>query len=476
MKTLKSKKSKILLCSIAVVLTICLLSTTLLACDKSVVSVTPDEVFFVNDLQKNPSQEEIAKITKEGETIVSIKEMLETTGWSIDNSADIKNIAAGIYALAVTNYGNLTQTVYMLMTDATVDVKGSRLGDIQVGVKSTYSDWIGKNGKFSQTISGVTKLQGLGDLGDDIKSRFGYNIQSFTNDNFYAFRRGKDGYANFYGKENADCYKYIMGAQQEFPTKYKNKGNEVNSFYITAPEKDDESSDTSAPREYAWSPLNRYQDEEIKIADSIPYYTGDFGASFANYDFSRPEYLDDATSVTYDAVNDIYTINIVVAEEYVDKACEFAKGCLVRDTKDYIALRNAVYTECTNVIEVYGSGIIKSIQKIETIASSEECNVLGGGLFWGTCKGGSTTNRAIVAFSYSDYDTDALRLAALYFPELSNKSYFQSAKMDTSFALDLSNYPTFSEYKPTVNTELCDLFNNITKETEKETGKETTEK
>lgn len=465
MKTLKSKKTKLILCSIAIVLIISVLATTLLACKNSVIGVTPDEVFFVGDLQKNPSAEDLAKITKEGETFVSIDDMLKTTGWSLDKKADTKNIVAGIYALAVTNYGNLTQSVYMLMTDATVDVKGSRLGDIQVGVKSTYSDWMGRNGKFSQTISGVTKLNGLGQFGDDIKSRFGYNIQSFTNDNFYAFRRGKDGYANFYGKENENVYKYIMGAQQEFPTKYRNKGNEVNSFYIQAPEKEDTSADTeeSAPREYAWSPLNRYQDEVIKIENSTPYYTGDFGATFANYDFSRPEYLADETTITYDAEADIYTLNIVVKEDYVDKACEFAKGCLVRDTKDYISLRNAKYTECTNVIEVYGSGVIKSIQKIETIASDEECDVLGGGLFWGTCKGGSTTNRAIVAFSYSDTDTDAVRLAALYFPELGDKSYFESAKMDTSFALDFTGYTSLKDYKCVVNMELLNKFDNIVK-------------
>ena len=468
MTTLKSRKTKFIICSVAIVLIISVLAMTFVACKDPVLGETPDEAFFVNDLQSNPSAELLSKITKEGETIVPVSEMLSSTGWDINNSADAKNIASGIYALAVTNYGNVTQSVYMLMTDATVDVKGSRLGDIKVGVKSTYSDWIGKNGIFSQTISGVTKLEGIGSLGDKIKSNFGYNIQSFTNDNFYAFRRGSNGGANFYGKDYKDVYKYIMGAQHDFPTKYINKGGEVNSFYIQAAEKDEEPSEgetTPQPeRENAWSPLNRYQTGVVKVENSDDYYIGNYGANFAVYDFSRPEYLADNTSVKYDAVNDIYTLNIVVKEEYVDKACDFAKGSLVRDTNSYISLRNAVYTECTNVIEVYGSGMIKSIQKIETIASDEECDVLGGGAFWGTCKGGSTGNRAIVAFSYSDNDTDAVRLAALYFTELGDKSYFEKAKLSTDFALNFEGYPTFAEYNPVVNTELADMFLNITKE------------
>ena len=70
MKTLKSRKAKILLCTIAIVLIVSVLATTLLACKKTVVNETPDEVFFVGDLQKNLSAEEISAITAEGETVV----------------------------------------------------------------------------------------------------------------------------------------------------------------------------------------------------------------------------------------------------------------------------------------------------------------------------------------------------------------------------------------------------------------------
>lgn len=465
MKTLKSRKAKILLCTIAIVLIVSVLATTLLACKKTVVNETPDEVFFVGDLQKNLSAEEISAITAEGETVVSVNEMLQATGWKMDNAADVKNIVAGIYALAVTNYGNLTQTTYLLMTDASVSVKGSMIGDLNVGVKSTYSDWIGKNGKFSQTISGVSKLDGIGSVGNQLKNNFGYNIQSFTNDEIYAFRRGDNGGANFLGKNDADVYKYIMGAKQDFPTRYNNKGTaKTNSFFIQEQSNDEETEEPSEPlpeRENAWSPLNRIQSGELEVAGTT-YYTGVYGAGFANYDFSRAEYLADDTSITYDAENDIYRLNIVVKEEYVDKACDFAKGALVRDTKAYIELKDAYYTECTNVIEVYGSGLIKSIQKIETLVSDQECKIMSP---FGSCKeGGSTSNRAIAAFSYSDEDTDALRLAALYFPELGDSSYYTKAGVSTDYVLDLSDYPSFGEYTPAVNEALVSKFENILKD------------
>lgn len=467
MKTLKSKKVKITICAIAVILIVSVLATSLLACKKPVADDTPLEVFFVSDFQKNPDAETLASITKEGEEIVSVQEMLDTTGWTLNGNP--KEIAAGIYALAVTNYNNLTQYAYLVKTDASVDAYDTSLSnDVHVNIRSTFSTFTGKNGSFSQTVSGVTALEGFGPLGDSIRGLFGYNIQSFDNEDFYAFRRASNGGANFYGNSNPDVLKYIMGAQNDFPTRYSDKkGNDPKAFYIkdkaTLEEENQGGSDVEIEqpeqheRPYAWSPLNGTTTGELTVAGT-KYYLGSFGAGFATYNFSEASWLDDATSVSYDAKNDIYRLNIVVAEQYVDDACIYAKGSLIKDTKDYIALKNARYTECTNVIEVYGNGIIKSIQKIESLGSEEKCDLV---VISGSCNGGGTKNEAIFAFGYTDDCTDVNRYAALYWPELGNESYFgKGYKVTKDMVLDLSSYPTFETYEPKVN-EMAALFESI---------------
>lgn len=459
MKTLQSKKVRITLCAIAVILIVSVLATSLIACTKPVAQETSNNVFFVSDFQKNLDNETLASITKEGATIVDVNTMLSTEGWTLDKNP--KEIAAGIYALAVTNYNNLTQAGYLVKTDASVNAYDTSLAgvDVHVGLRSTFSTFTGKNGTFSQTISGVTALEGFGTLGDTIRGLFGYNIQSFTNDEIYAFRRASNGGANFYGEETEGYLKYIMGAENTFPTRYNDKkGNDTKAFYIkdietyNSENEDGSQTDIEQPeqheRPYAWSPLNGTTTGELEVAGT-KYYLGSFGAGFATYNFSEASWLDNATSVTYDSKNDIYRLNIVVAEQYVDDACIYAKGSLIKDTKDYIALKNAKYTECTNVIEVYGNGLIKSIQKIETLATEDKCDLV---VISGNCKGGSTTNEAIFAFGYTDECTDANRYAALYWSQLGDESYYgKTANCTKDMVLDLSSYPTFETYEPTVN-------------------------
>ena len=76
-------------------------------------------------------------------------------------------------------------------------------------------------------------------------------------------------------------------------------------------------------------------------------------------------------------------------------------------------------------------------------------------------KGGVTSNTATMAFSYSDDDTDANRLAALYWLELGENSIFKNKKVSTSLKLDLSGYDKMSTYEPKVNETLMASFNNI---------------
>ena len=108
---------------------------------------------------------------------------------------------------------------------------------------------------------------------------------------------------------------------------------------------------------------------------------------------------------------------------------------------------------------MYGNGLIKSMQKKDVLNSNDNCPLV---VLPGNCKnGGTTSNTATFAFSYSDNDTDAERLVALYWPELGNTTIFKNKRVDTNLKLDLSGYTTFDKYKPVINTNLVNAFTNL---------------
>lgn len=500
MNSFKSKKTKVFMSCLAVILIVSVLCVTLAACKNETVPPTPVDVFFLGDMQKSIDAEQLKKITADGKQIVSVQEMLDETKYELGR--DTNKIAAAIYALAATNYNNVTQAVYYIMTDASVEARETNLGTAHVGVRSTYSSVTGKNGTFSQTVSGVTRLDGLGNMIGSFKGKFGYNIQSFSNDKFSVGRQGNNGGAQFATSKNLqENLKYIMGAYNTTLTN-RNKG-----FKLTANDKISESDKEPELPEYvqtattypegttlagkelpsfnkdrkAWEPLNRIparyweRDEDGNLTGNIVenytedqktrYSFGTYGAGWAVYDLSRVEYYDNGTTVNYNKDLDLWTIDVSIKNEFVPQACEFAAGDLIRDTKSYISLKNAQFTNLSCKIEVYGNGLIKSMQKFDGLETNDPSPVLGGSL--GNCKkGGKTSNQATAAFSYTDADCDALKYAALYWAELGTEKFYttikdQDGKSRKDFKLDLSSYPTISTYQPTVNTDLFNIFTNI---------------
>ena len=376
-----------------------------------------------------------------------------------------------------------------MLTDAKVSARGALAGgDVNVGIRSTYSSFNGTKGSFSQTVSGVTQLDGIA-IGDQLRGKFGYNIQSFSNDNFSANRKGDNGGAQFPSEaEDANVYKYILGGYNKSLTNAI-KGNKYSITPSSQAEKEEPLPDYvpeegakypdnstlagktlpefNANRE-AWQPLNRlplraWEDGKVverhTVVEGTRYSYGTYGAGFAVYDFSRPEYLSNDTIVTYDSNLDLWTVEVKILDEFVDQACEFAAGDLIKDTQNYIALKNAKFTKISCKFEVYGSGLIKSMQKIDELGTDEKCPLK---VLPGTCeRGGVTSNTATMAFSYSDNDTNAERLAALYWPELGQDAIFSDKKVSTSLKLDLSSYDTFDTYAPKVNETLMSSFNNL---------------
>ncbi|MDE6275365.1 MAG: hypothetical protein K2M75_02375 [Clostridia bacterium] len=496
MKSFKSKKSKALLTCLAVVMIVSILCLTLAGCKKPLAGETPLGVYFVGDFQKDVAAEDLAKITKEGEKIYGIEYALAQAG--IDKDKEPAKAAAAIYATAVTNYNNITQTGYYVLTDAKVSARGALAGkDVNVGIRSTYSSFTGKNGSFSQTVSGVTQLDGIGPVGDTLRGNFGYNIQSFNNDTFSAFRRGSNGGAQFPTEANdKNVYKYILGAYNSSLSKVV-RGDKLDikpadkaatepdlpEYVPAAGAKYADNSTLKGkllpefnPNRNAWEPLNRIParqwvytkdgkrtdkvEEIYNVVEGTRYSCGTYGAGFAVYDFSRPEYLSNDTVVSYNSDLDLWTVEVKILKEYVDQACEFAAGDLIKDTKSYIGLKDASFTKIEVKIEVYGSGLIKSMQKRDELSTNKECPLTI--LPPNKCtKGGVTSNTATMAFSYSDNDTDANRLAALYWPELGENSIFKNKKVSTSLKLDLSGYDKMSTYEPKVNETLMASFNNI---------------
>lgn len=115
MNSFKSKKTKVFMSCLAVILIVSVLCVTLAACKNETVPPTPVDVFFLGDMQKSIDAEQLKKITADGKQIVSVQEMLDETKYELGR--DTNKIAAAIYALAATNYNNVTQAVYYIMTD-----------------------------------------------------------------------------------------------------------------------------------------------------------------------------------------------------------------------------------------------------------------------------------------------------------------------------------------------------------------------
>lgn len=496
MRFFKTKKSKVVMTCLAVILIASILCVSLAGC-KQMYGETPIGVYFLGDFQSNVDANTLNDITASGSTIVGVKDALAEAG--IDINANPAAAAAAIYALAVTNYNNITQSGYLIVTDAMVNArKVSTLAnkDVSVGIRSTYSFFQGKKGSFSQTVSGVTQLNGVGSVGDQLKTNFGYCEQIYSGSTFYAKRVGSNGGAQFPTENDigTDVYKYILGAYNKSLSKVV-KGNKLEitpenkivkdpdlpEYVQTATEYPSDSTlkGVALPEfnenRLAWQPLNRIpyryweKDKNDKITGKIiedsavvegtRYSYGNYGASFAFYDFSRPQYLSDDTKITYSEALDLYTIEVKVKSEYVQQACEFAAGDLVKSTKDYISLKNAKFTELSCKYEVYGNGLIKSMQKKDVLNSNDNCPLV---VLPGNCKnGGTTSNTATIAFSYSDNDTDAERLVALYWHELGNTTIFKNKRVDTNLKLDLSGYTTFDKYKPVINTNLVNAFTNL---------------
>ena len=103
MNSKKSKRVKIAVSFLAVMLIACMLTISMTGCKSSAIGVTPIDVFFVGNMQKNPT--DTSDLMKDGTKLVSVDTMLETQNWDLET--DKYEVIAGIYSLAVTNYNNV---------------------------------------------------------------------------------------------------------------------------------------------------------------------------------------------------------------------------------------------------------------------------------------------------------------------------------------------------------------------------------
>jgi len=426
------------------------------------------------------------KLRNSGDQIYTVDDMLSDEGWSLSNDADKLKIAAGLYSLAVTNYSVIDGTGWYCYTDSSVRAKNvtatllivtKSFDNFNVGVRAAYNCSTTKSSvsdvdnMFSQTISGVTKLEIAGlsqDLMDTLKGSLGYNIQQVIYDGVFAFRKGQNGGANFYGLSSGEPYtKYLMGAYTD--TLYnvdkirKSRTDAMEAAYMVNYDPDQDAvpqeldyidEDDMEAKGYVnvinssrkpWDTLDTIYEFGYTLTpydEEYEFVCGNYGhVGWATYDF-RASYLSDETTI--DVLEDedghtYYRIEYVVNTDDVADACKFAKGGLVKDTKDYIQMQDMTYTLERNTIEIYDNGLIRSWERKESIDSTVKAKlkVLEGDCFGG----GGTTNETHQTFSYEAVDYDPLALAARYWPQTGDKS-------KSNLAYDLSGYTSFADYKP----------------------------
>ena len=405
-------------------------------------------------------------------------------------------LSTALYSLAISNYNNVKGSGWYCYTDSKVfatDVTAAlgplkpTFDEFKVGVRAAYS--LGsveadnpnadqaeakQDNYFSQTISGVSQLDIKGitpAITDALKTSFGYNCQEFLNNGTYAYKRGPNGGAQFYGKDDAEGFKYLMGAYNECFTSAKDKKYKANAkdpetgypewtFVV-----DEYSNDYSEAKsldyittpdniiydgEPAWGKLNTYYSfayelTPYKNGETYKYYCGTYGTGWAVYDFSAENIDAENTTIEYDKKNKVYTINLAVKASKSNDACLFAKGSLTKDTKDYIQMQDPTYTLEKNMIQIYDNGLIKYWERVETVASEKPAALK---VLEGNCAGGGgTTNYTYMSFSYSAIDYSPIALAARYMPALGTASSLVPSK----FVQDLSKWPTIDDYDPKAN-------------------------
>ena len=436
------------------------------------------------------------------DSIVSVDDMLEAMHVSSYTELPKEEFAAALYSLAITNYSNIDGRGWYCYTDSSVyakDVTATLAGltlsfpTFNVGVRAAYGlgemeaanpndtqAELEKKNMFSQTISGVSKLdiEGLPkNLTGALTALFGYNVQEFLYDGIYAYRRAKNGGAEFLGASDSDGAKYLMGARNEaFPSKIKVKsksekegGYPTNTFIVD--EYKDEYAETKTvvkteiPEKYdtvirtgtagwePWGELDRIAEMAYTLQPydlEETYVCGNYGVGWAAYNFSK-EYIDpDKTTIEYDAKNGVYIIEMAVLADKQDEACVFAKGSLTRDTKDYIQMQESKYTLEKNHIEIYANGLIKYWERIETVSSENKCLLT---VMPGECAGGGgTTNHTYMSFSYSAIDYNPLALAKRYMSEIASTEAGVKATYANKLAKAMEKWPSFDDYDPTNKT------------------------
>ena len=448
---------------------------------QAVVASDFQELLQVNGYQNYEATTKNVKLKTGASALVSVQDMIDATGW--DYETDVAEFAAGLYSLAITNYEKVAGTGWYCYTDSSVyasDVTAA-LGPIKanfptfkVGVRAAFgmgaleaddpNDYqveVEKDNFFSQTISGVTVLEIEGitpAITDALKTSFGYNCQEYLYNGTYAYKRGSNGGAEFYGKSDEYGYKYMMGAYNEdlYKTKgYKAKAKDEVSGYpehtyfsgeyceefgeVKSLDKVDCPDDILYPDEEPWGRIETLYDYAFELkpySKTLTYYYGNYGSGWAVYDFSKDNIDASKTTITYDSKGHYYTINMVVKESKMDDACMFAKGSLTKDTKDYIQLQEPKYSLKKNMIQIYDNGLIKYWERVESVDSSLPAKLT---VLTGECAGGGgTENSTYMSFSYSPIDYHPQALAARYMTEIASET-------------NITGWPTLANYDPKNN-------------------------
>ena len=445
---------------------------------QAVVASDFQELLEVNGYQNYEATKANVKLKKGATDLVTVDDMIAATGWNY--KTNVAEFAAGLYSLAITNYQKVAGTGWYCYTDSKVyaDQVTASLGPIKanfptfnVGVRAAfgmgsleptaanaYQKEQEKDNFFSQTISGVTLLniEGITPvITDALKTSFGYNCQEYLYNGTYAYKRGPNGGAQFYGKSDDLGYIYMMGAYNEdlyttkgykarakdpesgypehtyFSGEYSEEYGEVKSLdYAECPD------DILYPGEDPWGRLETLYDYSFELqpyADVLKYYYGNYGTGWAVYDFSKENIDASKTTIEYDSKTHVYTINMAVKEAKMDDACMFAKGSLTKDTKDYIQLQQPKYSLKKNMIQIYDNGLIKYWERVESVDSSLKAKLT---VLPGECAGGGgTENSTYMSFSYSPIDYHPQALAARYMTEIATET-------------GITGWPTLANYDP----------------------------
>lgn len=336
-----------------------------------------------------------------------VNEWKKLEGWK---NIDFENDSAlDIVNSALHNTSITPRHISFIITESDLfGDPGTRLENLVFRNKSSYLSGTADGMSYTQTISQPQDLR-LGSLnGTTLASNFGYVTRSFNNHT----QSGSNGH-------------FRRGAKDAKPDPVQEPAGALASWGKLAAKSDYTSDDVMTVADGDWTRYRGGLKDGNKVKDPVTKDTvgtirlsnGERIPIWGPYTYQIDEEVIDAeaSKATIEKKGDYYSVTLVYKQgeskykaqdgkplysSIIDQACRYAGSSLASDLFSVPTLKidTIVYTELTMTYEIWNNGLLKAMNRKETMTA----NVSALGNYEGH---GGTRNKASEVYSYDNKDT-----------------------------------------------------------------------